>query len=113
VSLDLRVLVVDDERLAREELCFLLGEQEGIDVVGQAGDGPEALELLDDLTPDVVFLDVQMPGLNGFEVARQAIARELRTEIVFITAFDQDAIEAFKVNAVDYLLKPVDPERLV
>jgi two-component system response regulator LytT len=113
VSLDLRVLVVDDERLAREELCFLLGEQEGIDVVGQAGDGPEALELLDDLTPDVVFLDVQMPGLNGFEVARQAIARELRTEIVFITAFDQYAIEAFKVNAVDYLLKPVDPERLV
>jgi two-component system response regulator LytT len=111
--MDLRVLVVDDERLAREELCFLLGEQEGIDVVGQAGDGPEALELLDDLTPDVVFLDVQMPGLNGFEVARQAIARELRTEIVFITAFDQYAIEAFKVNAVDYLLKPVDPERLV
>jgi two-component system LytT family response regulator/two-component system response regulator LytT len=112
VSIDLRVLVVDDERLAREELCFLLGEQEGIDVVGQAGDGPEALTLLDDLSPDVVFLDVQMPGLNGFEVARQAIARAAPAEIVFVTAFDQYAIEAFKVNAVDYLLKPVDPQRL-
>jgi two-component system, LytTR family, response regulator LytT len=109
---DLRVLVVDDERLAREELCFLLGERDGVEVVGQAGDGIEALGLLEDLAPDIVFLDVQMPGLNGFEVARQALAREITTEIVFVTAFDQYAIEAFKVNAVDYLLKPVDPERL-
>jgi two-component system LytT family response regulator/two-component system response regulator LytT len=108
----LKVVVVDDERLARDELCFLLGEQEEIEVVGQAGDGIEALGLLEDLAPDVVFLDVQMPGLNGFEVARQAIARGVTAEIVFVTAFDQYAIEAFKVNAVDYLLKPVDPERL-
>ena len=112
MTMDVRVLVVDDERLAREELCFLLGEQEGVEVVGQAGNGPEALDLLDDLAPDVVFLDVQMPGLNGFEVARQAIARDMRADIVFVTAFDQYAIEAFKVNAVDYLLKPVDPQRL-
>jgi two-component system, LytTR family, response regulator LytT len=110
--MDLRVLVVDDERLAREELCFLLGERDGVEIVGQAGDGIEALGLLEDLAPDIVFLDVQMPGLNGFEVARQALAREVTTEIVFVTAFDQYAIEAFKVNAVDYLLKPVDPERL-
>ena len=109
---DLKVLVVDDERLARDELCFLLGEQPGLEVVGQAGDGIEALGLLEDLSPDVVFLDVQMPGLNGFEVARQALARGLTAEIVFVTAFDQYAIEAFKVNAVDYLLKPVDPDRL-
>jgi two-component system, LytTR family, response regulator LytT len=110
--MSLKVLVVDDERLAREELCFLLTEQEDVEVVGHAGDGIEALGLLEDLSPDVVFLDVQMPGLNGFEVARQAIARGVTAEIVFVTAFDQYAIEAFKVNAVDYLLKPVDPERL-
>ena len=110
--MDLKVLVVDDERLAREELCFLLGEQTGVQIVGQAGNGIEALGLLEDLSPDIVFLDVQMPGLNGFEVARQAMAKAMSAEIVFVTAFDQYAIEAFKVNAVDYLLKPVDPERL-
>jgi two-component system LytT family response regulator/two-component system response regulator LytT len=110
--MDLKVLVVDDERLARDELCFLLGEQDAVAVVGQAEDGIEALGLIEDLGPDLVFLDVQMPGINGFEVARQAIARGSTAEIVFVTAFDQYAIEAFKVNAVDYLLKPVDPERL-
>jgi two-component system response regulator LytT len=108
----LKVLVVDDERFAREELCFLLGEQGEIEIVGQAGDGIEALGLIDDLAPDLVFLDVQMPGINGFEVARQALAKGSPAEIVFVTAFDQYAIEAFNVNAVDYLLKPIDPERL-
>jgi two-component system response regulator LytT len=110
--MDLRALVVDDEQLAREELCFLLSQVRGVDVVGQAANGIEAVGLIEDLTPDVVFLDVQMPGMNGFEVARQAIGREATAEIVFVTAYDQYAIEGFQVNAVDYLLKPVDVARL-
>jgi two-component system, LytTR family, response regulator LytT len=110
--MDLRALVVDDEQLAREELCFLLSQVRGVDVVGQAANGIEAVGLIEDLTPDVIFLDVQMPGMNGFEVARQAIGREATAEIVFVTAYDQYAIEGFQVNAVDYLLKPVDVARL-
>ena len=108
----LRALVVDDEQLAREELCFLLGRLELIEVVGQAGNGIEALRLLDEQSPDLVFLDVQMPGLTGFEVARRIVRGGSDTQLVFVTAYDQHAIEAFEVNAVDYLLKPVEPERL-
>lgn len=108
----LRALVVDDEQPAREELCFLLGQVDGVDVVGQAANGIEALGLIEDRSPDVVFLDIQMPGLGGFEVARQVLQRGLATQLIFVTAYDQHAIEAFEVNAVDYLLKPVDPARL-
>jgi two-component system response regulator LytT len=108
----LRVVVVDDEQLAREELCFLIGQSGGLEIVGQAADGVEALRLCGELRPDLLFLDVQMPGLTGFEVARRLISAELLPQLVFVTAFDQYAIEAFTVNAVDYLLKPVDPERL-
>jgi len=109
---DLRTVLVDDERLAREELGYLLGQLGGIDVIGQAGDGLEAVDTIDRLQPDLVFLDVQMPGLTGFDVARRLLDIEAGTQIVFVTAFDQRAIEAFEVNAVDYLLKPVDPTRL-
>jgi DNA-binding LytR/AlgR family response regulator len=109
---DIRALVVDDERLAREELCFLLGESGGVDIAGQAADGVVALRLAGELKPDVVFLDVQMPGLTGFEVARRLLLTESPPELVFVTAFDQHAIDAFSVNAVDYVLKPVDAERL-
>ncbi len=108
----LRVMVVDDEQLAREELCFLLGQSGGIEIVGQAIDGVEALRLCGELQPDLLFLDVQMPGLTGFEVARRLIEAGQLPPLVFVTAFDQYAIEAFSVNAVDYLLKPVDPDRL-
>lgn len=108
----LRALVVDDEQPAREELCFLLGQVDGVEVVGQAANGIEALGLIEDRSPDVVFLDIQMPGLGGFEVARQVLQRGLATQLIFVTAYDQHAIEAFEVNAVDYLLKPVDPARL-
>jgi two-component system LytT family response regulator/two-component system response regulator LytT len=108
----LRVLVVDDEQLAREELCFLLGQSGGLEIVGQASDGVQGLRLCGELEPDLLFLDVQMPGLTGFEVARRLIEADLLPQIVFVTAFDQYAIEAFSVNAVDYLLKPVDPDRL-
>jgi two-component system LytT family response regulator/two-component system response regulator LytT len=109
---DLRAVLVDDEPLAREELGFLLGQLGGVEVVGQAGDGIEAVDAIDRLQPDIVFLDVQMPGLTGFEVARRLLDSEAGAQIVFVTAFDQHAIEAFEVNAVDYLLKPVDPARL-
>jgi two-component system LytT family response regulator/two-component system response regulator LytT len=108
----MRVLVVDDEQLAREELCFLLTEADGIEIVGQAADGVEALRLAGALQPDVIFLDVQMPGLSGFEVARRLIEAEIPSQLVFVTAFDQFALDAFGVNAVDYVLKPVDASRL-
>jgi two-component system response regulator LytT len=110
--MNLRTVVVDDEQLAREEICFLLGRLDGIEVVGQAGDGVEALETIETFRPDVVFLDVQIPGVSGFEVARQVLERKLPCHIVFVTAYDQYAIEAFEVNAVDYLLKPVEQRRL-
>jgi two-component system, LytTR family, response regulator LytT len=110
--MDLHALIVDDEQLARDELCFQLEQCGGVVVVGQAGNGIEALDCIQRLKPDLVFLDVQMPGLTGFEVARRVIERELPCQVVFVTAFDQYAIEAFEVNAVDYLLKPVEPPRL-
>src|SRR5688572_3239367 len=96
----LRALVVDDEKLARDELCYQLGQDEDVEVIGQAANGVEAL-------------DVQMPGLSGFEVARQLLEHGADPPmVVFVTAYDRHAIEAFEVNAVDYLLKPVDPARL-
>jgi len=108
----LRTLVVDDEQLAREELCFLLEQAGDVDIVGQAGDGPSALRLAGELKPDLLFLDVQMPGLTGFEVARRLAQADVLPQVVFVTAFDQYAVDAFTVNAVDYLLKPVDLDRL-
>ena len=109
----LRAVVVDDEQLAREEVCFLLSEIGGVEVVGQAGNGLEALQVIESARPDLVMLDVQMPGLTGFEVARRLFDGATDTpQLVFITAFDQHAIHAFEVNAVDYLLKPVEAERL-
>ena len=109
---ELRALLVDDEQLAREELGYLLGQIGGVEIIGQADNGPEAVEAVDRLQPDLIFLDVQMPGLTGFEVARRLLDSEAGAQIVFVTAYDQHAIEAFEVNAVDYLLKPVDPARL-
>jgi DNA-binding LytR/AlgR family response regulator len=108
----IRTVVVDDEQLAREELCFLLGQIGGIEIIGQAANGVDALRLIGEARPDLVMLDVQMPGLTGFEVARRLVDAEILSNLVFVTAFDQYAIDAFNVNAVDYLLKPVDIERL-
>src|ERR1700719_3633756 len=110
--MDLKAVVVDDEQLARDELGYLLGQVGGVEVIGQAGDGVEALATIARLQPDLVFLDVQMPGLTGFEVARRLLEAGPASHIIFVTAYDQHAIEAFEVNAVDYLLKPVDPARL-
>jgi two-component system LytT family response regulator/two-component system response regulator LytT len=108
----LRTVVVEDEQLAREELCFLLQQSGGLEVVGQAANGIEALRVIEDCQPDVVMLDVQMPGITGFEVARRVVEAGIDSHVVFVTAFDQYAIDAFEVNAVDYLLKPVEPGRL-
>src|ERR671930_2595518 len=110
--MDLRAVLVDDEQLARDELGFLLGRVGGVEIIGQAGNGVEALTTIDRLQPDVVFLDVQMPGLTGFEVARRLLDTRAASHIIFVTAYDQHAIEAFEVNAVDYLLKPVEQTRL-
>jgi two-component system LytT family response regulator/two-component system response regulator LytT len=109
---DLRAVVVDDEQLAREEVCFLLSEVGGVEVVGQAANGVEALDIIQSARPDLVLLDVQMPGLTGFEVARRLFEAGLDSQLVFVTAYDPHAIQAFDVNAVDYLLKPVEADRL-
>ncbi|HVH58221.1 MAG TPA: LytTR family DNA-binding domain-containing protein [Vicinamibacterales bacterium] len=108
----IRAVVVDDEQLAREELCYLLGRLGGVDIVGEAGNGIEALKVIEASSPDLVMLDIQMPGLTGFEVARRLIDGGFDSHVVFVTAFDRHAIEAFEINAVDYLLKPVEAERL-
>jgi two-component system response regulator LytT len=108
----IRVLIVDDEPLARRRLRTLLRAEPGIEIAGECGDGRRAVAAILDKAPDLVFLDVQMPGLTGFEVARRLLDTGPNSHIIFVTAYDQHAIEAFEVNAVDYLLKPVDPARL-
>jgi two-component system, LytTR family, response regulator len=108
----LKAVVVDDEQLARDELRYLLEQLGGVEIVAQAGNGVEALRVIEEYQPDLVMLDVQMPGLTGFEVARRVFEAGLESQLVFVTAYDQYAIDAFDVNAVDYLLKPVEPERL-
>ena len=105
-------VVADDEQLAREELCYLLEKIDGMQVLSQAADGVQALDEIARVDPDVAFLDVQMPGLSGFEVARRLLENGTDLAIVFVTAYDHRAVEAFEVNAVDYVLKPVEPARL-
>ena len=111
--MDLKTIVVDDEQLARDELGYLLGQVGGVEIIAQAGNGVEALETIDRLQPDLVFLDVQMPGLTGFEVARRLLDNGPASHIIFVTAYDQHALKAFQVRALDYILKPFDRERFV
>ena len=108
----MRILIVDDESLARERLRRILEEQNEHEVIGEAGNGQEALQKIEALHPEVVLLDIRMPGIDGLEVARHLVGMEEPPAVIFITAYDDYALEAFKVNAVDYLLKPVRPERL-
>lgn len=109
----IRTLLVDDEPLACDELGYLLQDYADIDVVGTGRNGNEAVELVESLEPDLIFLDVQMPGLNGLGVVRKLREKGLRVPlIVLVTAYDHYAVEAFKHEAMDYLLKPVDKERL-
>ena len=106
----IRTLIVDDEELARDRLRSLLSRESRIEVIGEAGDGKAALAEIEKAKPDLVFLDVQMPELNGFEVI-EALDPETRPNVVFCTAHDKFALKAFDVHAVDYLLKPFDKER--
>ena len=106
----IRALIVDDEALARERLRRLLEETGDVDIVGEAEDGLDAMARIAELAPEAVFLDIQMPGCTGLEVA--ASLPEPRPHIIFCTAFDQYAIDAFELHAVDYLLKPVSRARL-
>ncbi len=112
----IRALIVDDERPAREELTFLLKDFPEVEVVGQAGNGLEAVQLVRHLAPQLVFLDVQMPGLDGLGVVRRLVdkmdKKVLLPHFVFATAFDNYAVKAFEVNAIDYLLKPIAKARL-
>jgi two-component system LytT family response regulator len=105
----MKVLIVDDERLARKELRRLLKAHPAAEVIGEAGNADEARAFLAESRPDVVFLDVQMPGENGFELLESL---ETVPHVIFCTAYDEYALRAFDVNALDYLLKPVDPARL-
>ncbi|HUP90387.1 MAG TPA: LytTR family DNA-binding domain-containing protein [Longimicrobiales bacterium] len=107
----MRALIVDDEPLGRERLRMHVVNDPRIEIVGEAADGKEAIEQIDALQPDLVFLDVQMPEFDGFEVVR-ALDAEKMPQIIFVTAYDEYAVRAFDVNAVDYVLKPVDPVRL-
>jgi len=108
----MRVLIVDDEAPARDKLRRWLAEQADISIVGECADGLEAAASIAALTPDAVFLDIQMPGLSGLEVAAQLEPAQAPL-IAFVTAFDEHAINAFDLNAVDYLLKPYDKDRLL
>ncbi|HBP65986.1 MAG TPA: DNA-binding response regulator [Desulfosporosinus sp.] len=108
----MRVMVVDDERPARDELCYLLREITGVEIVAQAATGEETIRKFQELRPDVLFLDIQMPDASGVDVARELIRLGFSPTIVFATAYDQYAVDAFDVNAVDYLLKPFHEDRL-
>jgi two-component system, LytTR family, response regulator len=106
----IKVLVADDEPLARERLSGLLSQEPDIEVVGQARDGEEAVTAIHDDSPDLVFLDVQMPQMSGFDVI-EAVGTDKMPLVIFVTAYDQHALKAFQVRALDYLLKPFDRER--
>lgn len=108
----LRTLIVDDEPLAIERLQILAGQQEGIILVGTASDGASALRMVEALSPDVILCDIAMPGLNGLDVARALEQMDQAPAVIFATAFDEYAVAAFDVAAVDYVLKPVSSDRL-
>ena len=115
MAMPLTALIIDDEPLARQELQYLLDAAGGVSVVAQGTNGIEAVELIRMHKPDVIFLDVRMPGLDGFAVLKKVLAQDRKMklpQVVFATAFDQYAVKAFEVNAVDYLLKPFDSKRV-
>ena len=105
----LKTLLIDDERLAREELKLLLNQYDEIDIIAEAKNGEEGISKIKELKPDLIFLDISMPGINGFEMLKKL---DEIPKVIFVTAYDEYAIKAFEVNALDYILKPVDPIRL-
>jgi len=105
----LKVILIDDERLARSELKRLLQEFPDVEIIGEAANADEAIEKIEALNPDLIFLDIQMPGKTGFDLLTQL---EKAPHVIFVTAYDEYALKAFDVNALDYLMKPVEPKRL-
>src|SRR6266403_740156 len=111
--MSINTIIVDDEKTARDELAFLLKSFPEINVIGQGKNGVEAVSLIKAHSPDLVFLDVKMPGLDGFGVLKKIVERKMKLpHVVFATAFDEYAVQAFDVNAVDYVLKPFDKARI-
>ncbi len=108
----IRAIIVDDEELARDEMKFLLSDESEVEIVGEAAGGEEAVALVAEANPDLIFLDIQMPAMDGFEVVTALLEKGHVPLIVFTTAYDKYAIRAFEINAVDYLLKPIDKDRL-
>lgn len=105
----LKVVLIDDERLARSELKRLLGEFPDVEIIGEAANAEEGIEKIETLNPDLIFLDIQMPGKTGFDMLTEL---EKSPDVIFVTAYDEYALKAFEVNALDYLMKPVEPKRL-
>ena len=105
----IKTLIIDDERLAREELKSLLLPHDEIEIIGEAKNGEEGIKLIHELKPDLIFLDISMPGMTGFEMLKQL---DEIPKVIFVTAYDEFALKAFEVNALDYVLKPVEPVRL-
>jgi two-component system LytT family response regulator len=105
----MNVLIIDDERLAREELKSMLEKFDFLDIIGEAKNPNEGIQKIKEYQPDLIFLDIQMPGMNGFEMLQQL---DEIPKVIFVTAYDEFAIKAFEINALDYLLKPIDPNRL-
>src|SRR5580693_4351575 len=111
--MSINTIIVDDEKPAREELAYLLKAFPDINLIGQGKNGVEAVALIKEHSPDLVFLDVQMPGLDGFGVLKKLVEKKMKVpHVVFATAFDHYAVQAFDVNAVDYVLKPFDKARI-
>ena len=104
-----KVIIIDDERLARSELKRLLQEFPDVEVIGEAANAEEGLQKIESLNPDLIFLDIQMPGKSGFDMLTEL---EKAPHVIFVTAYDEYALKAFEVNALDYLMKPVEPSRL-
>lgn len=104
-----KAVIIDDERLARNELKKLLSEFSEVDVIGEAANADEGLQKVEDLSPDLIFLDIQMPGKTGFDMLTEM---DRAPHVIFTTAYDEFALKAFEVNALDYLMKPVEPKRL-
>ena len=104
----MRTIIVDDERLARKELAELLKDHSDIDIIAEIGNAQEAIEAIDEQKPDVLFLDIQMPGYTGFDLLNEIHFTPI---VVFVTAYDEYALKAFEVNALDYMLKPIENSR--
>ncbi len=105
----MKAIIIDDERLARNELKKLLQEFPEVDVIAEAANANEGIDKIESLSPDLIFLDIQMPGKTGFDMLTEL---ERAPHVIFVTAYDEHALKAFEVNALDYLMKPVEPKRL-